>query len=83
MIALLAVLIGWASDGWALNIEPDAVFVRVIDVGAGHSTVVRMPGDHFMVYDASNFQDDGASAFTAIDAAPPSWRGHCSPDTDA
>lgn len=39
----------------ALDIENDAVFVRVIDTGAGLATVTRMPGDYYMVYDAGHW----------------------------
>jgi len=30
----------------ALDPEPNAVFVRIIDTGPGHAAVVQMPGNH-------------------------------------
>ena len=32
----------------ALQPEDDAVFVRIIDTGAGHAAVVQMPGNHYI-----------------------------------
>ena len=52
----------------ALEIEADAVFIRIIDVGAGHAAVVRMPGDQYMVFDVGNWQDGGAGAFEGVSA---------------
>ena len=60
------------APSWALDPEPGAVFVRVVDVGAGLCCVVRIPGagdqegDYYLVYDAGNYQDSGATAMTAI-----------------
>ena len=34
-----------------LEIDRDALFVRVIDVGNGHAAVISMPGGYYMVYD--------------------------------
>ena len=50
----------------ALEVDPGGVFVRVIDVGAGHAAVIRMPGGFHMVYDAGNFTDDGKSALAGV-----------------
>lgn len=69
-IAALALLIICKSAG-ALEIEDDAVFVRVIDVGAGHAAVVRMPGDHYMVYDAGHWSGGGRAAFEGVAAVVP------------
>ena len=43
--------------------------MRVVDVGAGLCCVVKIPGsdgDHFMIYDAGNYDDKGNSAMKAI-----------------
>ncbi len=50
----------------ALEIEPDAAFVRVIDSGAGLATVVRLPGDHYIIYDAGHWNDEGGRTFDAF-----------------
>jgi competence protein ComEC len=42
------------------------ILVRVVDVGAGLCCVVKMPGNHYMIYDAGNYTDGGAGAFEAI-----------------
>lgn len=38
------------------------VFVRVADTGVALCCVVRMPGNHYMVYDAGNWTGDGGLA---------------------
>ena len=55
----------------ALSPEPDAVFVRVIDVGPGVSCVIKMPGDFYMVYDAGHWNGQGKSAFEGISEIVP------------
>lgn len=55
----------------ALPIEPDAVFVRVVDCGAGLATIVRMPGDHYMIYDAGHWTGQGSRSFNAFDDVIP------------
>ena len=42
----------------ALQPEPNAVFVRVVDVGPGLCCVIQMPGNRFAIYDAG----DGSAA---------------------
>ena len=44
----------------------DSLYVRVIDVGQGHSAVVRLPGDHYMIFDAGHPAGEGSSAFDGI-----------------
>src|SRR6266705_3544449 len=39
-------------------LQPNAMFVRVVDVGAGLSCVIQMPGNRFAIYDAG----DGSAA---------------------
>ncbi len=55
----------------ALPIEPDAVFVRVVDSGAALATVVRMPGDRYMIYDAGHWAGQGSRSFNAFDDVIP------------
>lgn len=40
--------------------------MRVVDVGAGLSCIVVAPDGHFMVFDAGNYKDHGASAMLAL-----------------
>lgn len=56
----------WVDSTPALEPEANAVFVRVIDVGAGLCCVVKMPGDRYMIYDAGNYRDRGALTFSKI-----------------
>ncbi|MFZ5497265.1 MAG: ComEC/Rec2 family competence protein [Verrucomicrobiota bacterium] len=46
------------------------LYVRVVDVGAGECVVVKAPGngskDHYMIYDAGNYEDKGKTAIEAI-----------------
>lgn len=62
--ALVLALFAPCAD--ALELDPGGVFVRVIDVGAGHAAVVRMPGGLNAVYDAGNFTDKGSSALAGV-----------------
>jgi hypothetical protein len=39
----------------ALEVEADDVYVRVVDVGPGLCTVIRVPENHFMVYDSGHW----------------------------
>ena len=63
-IILLILLLPAAS--LALEIEPDAVFVRVVDSGAGLATVLRLPGDHYIIYDAGHWNGQGSRSFNAF-----------------
>ncbi len=66
---LFALIINQST--FALDVEENAVFIRVIDVGAGLACVVRMPGDHYMVYDAGHWSGGGRVAFEGIQAVIP------------
>lgn len=48
----------------ALNPEDGAVFIRVVDVGPGLCCVVKIPGDHYLIYDAGYYQGAGETATT-------------------
>lgn len=68
-ILLLVALPSIAVD--LANVDPKDLFCRVVDVGAGECCVIRIPGKsandfHYIVYDAGNFEDKGASALEAI-----------------
>ena len=74
MTFLAGSLIGGAlfvAPARALTIEPNAVFVRVIDVGPGLAIVVRMPGDFYMVYDAGHWAGGGSAAFEGVKSVVP------------
>ena len=53
---------------YAVALEPQEtdLYVRVVDVGAGHCSVVKMPGNFYMVYDAGNYTDSGRTCFDAV-----------------
>ena len=72
LVTLFALLISQRAE--ALEIEPNAVFIRVIDVGSGLACVVRMPGDFYMVYDAGHFSGQGKSAFEGVQSVIPAGR---------
>lgn len=61
----------FAPSAWTLEADPDGVFMRVIDVGAGHAAVIQMPGCFYMLYDAGNFADDGNSALAGVRTVVP------------
>ena len=58
-LAILLAALAFVPSAFALEIEQDAVFVRIIDVGPGHAAVVRMPGDFYMVFDAGHWAGGG------------------------
>lgn len=53
ILFLIAILI--SSQSYALENENGAVFVRIIDSGAGLATITSMPGGYYMVYDAGHW----------------------------
>lgn len=56
----------------AFALQPDSgAYIRVVDVGAGLCCVAKLPGGHYMVYDAGNFVDKGKSAVKAIEELIP------------
>jgi hypothetical protein len=65
-LGILVSLTGCTSLAYALQPEPNAVFARVIDSGAALSVAIIMLGNHYMIYDAGNYTDDGSLTFKAI-----------------
>jgi beta-lactamase superfamily II metal-dependent hydrolase len=74
LFGVIFVLTVTCKAAFGLSPEPDAVFVRVIDVGTGLCCVAKMPGDHFMVYDAGDYPAQGKIAFDGIAQVVP--QGH-------
>ena len=66
LVLTLCLNLSFLGHSLALNHSVNGVFVRVVDVGAGLCAVVKMPGGHYMIYDAGNYNDSGARAFKAI-----------------
>lgn len=67
-LVLSAILLG----AWGHSRPADGVAtIRVVDVGAGLCCVATLPGGHYMVYDAGNFEDNGATAKDAIEEMIP------------
>src|SRR5215207_266755 len=66
MFRIFCILLAFVCSSPALAPERNAVFVRVVDVGAGLCCVVKMPGGHNLVYDAGNYADGGRTAFAAV-----------------
>jgi beta-lactamase superfamily II metal-dependent hydrolase len=53
----------------ALDVDPEDVYIRIVDVGPGLCAIVRAPGDHFIVYDAGHWV--GQHCITAVRALIP------------
>lgn len=66
---LAMVLIG--GKAWSLEPADDALFCRVVDVGAGECCVIVIPGGHYVVFDGGNYKDGGATAMTALEELLP------------
>lgn len=67
----IIVLLGLTSTSWSLEPEADALFCRVIDVGAGESCVILIPGGHAVVFDGGNYKDGGATVMNALEELLP------------
>jgi len=52
--ATLCVLLGFSTNLHALQHETNSLFVRVIDVGAGLSCVLKLPDGKHIIYDAGD-----------------------------
>lgn len=61
-VVLFLVLTTLSRPVDALDPEPDAVFMRVVDTGAGLCCVILLPGNHAIIYDAGQFQNPGEAA---------------------
>jgi len=55
-----------SATAFSLDPTDPGLFVRVIDVGAGHSAVILFPDNSCVVYDAGNYTDNGASAYNGL-----------------
>jgi beta-lactamase superfamily II metal-dependent hydrolase len=65
-ILIFLFLFVFTARSYSLPIEEDAVFVRIIDTGPGLACVIRMPGDHYMIYDAGHWAGGGMPTFEKI-----------------
>lgn len=65
-----AALLGLVAVGSFIVVSAQELYVRVVDVGAGECIVIKAPGpggkDHYMIYDAGNYEDKGKTAMDAI-----------------
>lgn len=68
LVIITSILFVYTSISHALEIENDAVFVRVVDTGAGLATVTKMPGDYYMIYDAGHWhhKDKTLASFSSV-----------------
>lgn len=70
-----AAFIGLVAFSSVVLVTAQELYVRVVDVGAGECVVVKAPGsdgkDHYMVYDAGNYEDSGKTAIEAINEIIP------------
>ena len=61
-----------ACQSFALEPGDDDLYCRVVDVGAGQSCVIKIPGDdpdqgdYFVVFDTGNWKDKGKTAMNAV-----------------
>jgi beta-lactamase superfamily II metal-dependent hydrolase len=70
VVVLLVLLLSIAIPSGSLEAGPGDLYARVVDVGAGQCCVVAVPGEgddkYYVVYDAGNYRDRGATALAAI-----------------
>lgn len=65
-LMLCALVVTAPPEGAALSPEAGSLFVRVVDVGAGHCAILCLPDQRFVIYDAGTYEDRGASAAAAL-----------------
>lgn len=70
-LAVLASLLAVISPAWGLEPTDNALFCRVVDVGAGECCVVLIPGGHYVIFDGGNFKDGGATVMDALETLLP------------
>ena len=63
----LALVAGVAAPVSALSPEPDAVFVRVVDVGPGLCVFVKLPDGDYLVYDGGHWAGGGQKCFGGVE----------------
>lgn len=69
VLAFFLATVVYLNALWGDVPQPDEVYIRVVDVGAGECVVIRAPGANgfrYMVYDAGNFEDNGTTAINAV-----------------
>ena len=86
LVAAVPLVLGLMAGGLeddSLPLQPfsdaataeDSLYVRVVDVGAGHCSVTRIPGDednhHYLVYDAGNYEDNGRTCLRGVEEVIP------------
>ena len=74
-VTFLVALLCWSAfdtQSFAITLPAHSMYVRVIDVGAGLCCVAQLPDNHYFIYDAGNYEDQGA---TAINGIKDEW--HC------
>lgn len=70
-LTIFLTLLGASLAAWAFEPVPDAVLVRVADVGPALCAVAVIPGNHFVIYDAGNYKDKGKQTFSKIEELIP------------
>ena len=55
---LILLIMGGVIPAYALEPGANDAYVRVVDVGPGLCTITRIPGDHYMIYDAGHWNGD-------------------------
>ena len=68
-VALLIIYI-ISTPVFSLTLEQDAIFVRVVDTGAGLATVTYMPGGYYMIYDAGHWTFKNKTYASLSDVIP-------------
>ncbi len=59
-------LITLPAQGQLPTLEDDDLFARVIDSGQALCVVIKMPDNHYMIYDAGNWRSEGEEAYISI-----------------
>ena len=60
-----ALALAFTATALAIDVGPNDVYIRVVDVGSGLCTVTEVPGGHYMVYDAGHW--NGKKCLQAVD----------------
>jgi len=71
--AVIALLVFVSQASWAQSQNNTSVEVTVLDIGPGLATVMRLPGDYYVVYDAGDWRGSGRYSFNAISSLIHQW----------
>lgn len=69
-LACILILFWIGRPAYCQDSNEDALFVRIIDTGPGLASVIRIPGNHYMIYDAGHWNQQDLVLQTVQEIVP-------------